>query len=55
MRRGAAALLLMALALAACQSSAPPPAADADAGAVTYGDWTVKQGGYVRVESGIVK
>jgi len=46
-------LLLMALALAACQSSAPPPAADA--GAVTYGDWTVKQGGYVRVESGIVK
>jgi hypothetical protein len=45
-------LLVVALALAACQST-PPPAADAKA--VTYGDWTVKTGGYVRAETGVVK
>jgi hypothetical protein len=46
-------MLLLLLALAACQS-APPPSA-ADDGAVTVGDWTVKQGGYVRVEAGAVR
>lgn len=46
------AVVLVTLALAACQST-PPPAADAKA--VTYGDWTVRTGGYVRAESGVVK
>jgi hypothetical protein len=47
-----ALLVLAALALAACQST-PPPAADEKA--VTIGDWTVRTGGYVRAEGGIVK
>ena len=45
------AVLLLAFALVSCQST-PPPAADAKA--VTYGDWTVKTGGYVRAEAGAV-
>ena len=44
--------LTATLLLAACQS-APPPAAEGQP--VTYGDWTVRQGGYVRVEGGVVK
>jgi hypothetical protein len=48
----AAILVFLALALASCQS-APPPAADTKP--VTYGDWTVKTGGYVRAESGVVR
>jgi hypothetical protein len=51
-RLKAAVLLLITLALTACQS-APPHAADTKP--VTYGDWTVRQGGYVRVESGVVR
>jgi hypothetical protein len=46
-------MLLLLLALAACQSAAPPAADDAKP--MTYGDWTVKQGGYVRVEAGAVR
>lgn len=47
-----AALVFVAFALAGCQSAAPPAT---DSGKpVSYGDWTVKQGGYVRVESAVV-
>lgn len=44
--------LTASLVLAACQS-VPPPASDDKA--MTVGDWTVRQGGYVRVETGVVK
>jgi starvation-inducible outer membrane lipoprotein len=46
-----AAILAMAVLLTACQS-APPPAADGKA--MTVGDWTVRTGGYVRAETGVV-
>jgi hypothetical protein len=49
--RRLAPLALIALLLAACQS-APPVAPQS--GATTVGDWTVRTGGYVRVESGVV-
>ena len=52
MKLRAAVILLLALALASCQT-APPPVPDAKP--ATYGDWTVKTGGYVRAESGVVK
>jgi hypothetical protein len=45
------ALFLAALLLAGCQ--AVPPAASDD-GATTLGNMTVRTGGYVRVDSGIV-
>jgi hypothetical protein len=45
------ALFLAALLLAGCQ--AVPPAASDD-GATTVGNMTVRTGGYVRVDSGIV-
>lgn len=46
-----AALLVVALALAACQSAPPPPT---DGKSMTIGDWTVRSGGYVRAEAGVV-
>jgi hypothetical protein len=48
-----ATFLLVTLALAACQSTPPPPAPEGEA--VTIGDWTVRTGGYVRAETGVVR
>ena len=47
-----ASLLFFAVLLAACQSTQTAPVADAKP--VTYGDWTVKTSGYVRVDTGVV-
>jgi hypothetical protein len=46
-----AVILSLAAFLAACQST-PPPLADGKA--MTVGDWTVRTGGYVRAEAGVV-
>jgi hypothetical protein len=48
----AAAFVFAALLLAACQST-PPRAQDNKA--VTYGEWTVRTGGYVRAEAEVVR
>ena len=47
----ASLLLLTVLVLGACQST-PPPAPEEKA--ATWGDWTVRTGGYVRAEAAVV-
>ena len=47
-------MVLCGIVLAGCQSTTPPPAAD-DAKPMTYGDWTVRTGGYVRADAAMVR